>query len=199
MKNLLKEVESITRKYAALHDCLTEKGKRLWAAAESLSYGHGGVILVSQATNIARSTIHRGIKEIQTGNTSIEKGIRKPGGGRKKLSEKQEKLMNTLNGLVEPTSRGDPESPLRWTCKSTRNLEKELQNQGYEIGYRTIAHLLHGLEYSLQSNKKTLEGASHEDSSEIEKKIKNLSIPFGFSIRPVLITVRNWAKITATF
>lgn len=173
MKNLLKEVESITRKYAALHDCLTEKGKRLWAAAESLSYGHGGVILVSQATNIARSTIHRGIKEIQTGNTSIEKGIRKPGGGRKKLSEKQEKLMNTLNGLVEPTSRGDPESPLRWTCKSTRNLEKELQNQGYEIGYRTIAHLLHGLEYSLQSNKKTLEGASHEDRNAQFEYINN--------------------------
>lgn len=77
MKNPLKELESITRKYAALHDCLTEKGKRLWAAAESLSYGHGGVLLVSQATNIARSTIHRGIKEIQKGNTSTEKGITK--------------------------------------------------------------------------------------------------------------------------
>lgn len=163
MKNSLKEIESITRKYAALHDCLTEKGKRLWAAAESLSYGHGGVLLVSQATNIARSTIHRGIKEIQKGNTSTEKGVRKSGGGRKKLSEKQEKLMSSLDGLVEPTSRGDPETPLRWTCKSTRNLEKELQNQGYEVGYRTIAHLLHELEYSLQSNKKTLEGASHVD------------------------------------
>jgi len=76
MKNSLKELESIKRKYAALHDCLTEKGKRLWAAAESLSYGHGGILLVSQATNIARSTIHRGIKEIQKENASTEKGIR---------------------------------------------------------------------------------------------------------------------------
>ena len=163
MKNSLKELESITRKYAALHDCLTEKGKRLWAAAESLSYGHGGILLVNRATNIARSTIHRGIKEIQKGNTSREKAIRKSGGGRKKLSERQEKLMSSLDELVEPTSRGDPETPLRWTCKSTRNLEKELQSQGYEVGYRTIGHLLHELEYSLQSNKKTLEGASHVD------------------------------------
>ena len=151
------------RKYAALNDCLTEKGKRLWAAAESLSYGHGGTLLVSQATNIARSTIHRGIKEIQKGNTSSEKKIRRTGGGRKKSSEKQTKLIGALDALVEPTSRGDPESPLRWTCKSTRNLAKELTAQGYAVGYRTTASLLHELEYSLQSNKKTPEGASHVD------------------------------------
>ncbi len=163
MENFLKELESIARKYAALTDCLTEKGKRLWAAAESLSYGRGGILLVSKATSIARSTIHRGIKEIQKGSTLTEKGIRKTGGGRKKISEKQEKLVKSLDELVEPTSRGDPESALRWTCKSTRNLEEELKHQGYQVGYRTIAHLLHELEYSLQSNRKTLEGASHID------------------------------------
>lgn len=170
MKYSLKELEAVTRKYAALQDCLTEKGKRLWAAAESLSYGHGGVCLVSQATKIARTTIHRGIEEIQKGTTSTEKRIRKPGGGRKKICEKQEKLVSALDGLVEPTSRGDPETPLRWTCKSTRNLEKELQNQGYEVGYRTIAHLLHGLEYSLQSNKKTL--------ARVYKLFKKTSVSF---------------------
>jgi hypothetical protein len=163
MKYSLKEQEAVARKYQALTDCLTEKGKRLWAAAESLSYGHGGVFLVSQATHLARSTIHRGVKEIQNESTSKRKGIRRPGGGRKKASIKQEELINALDTLVEPTSRGDPESPLRWTCKSTRNLANELTRQGYKVGYRTTASLLHELEYSLQSNKKTLEGASHAD------------------------------------
>ena len=163
MKNTPKEREVVTRKYEALNDCLTEKGKRLWAAAEALSYGHGGVSLVSQATHLARSTIHRGIKEIQRKKTLQKKGIRKSGGGRKKASQKQDKLLDALDALVEPTSKGDPESPLRWTSKSTRNLANELKKQGYKIGYRTIANLLHELEYSLQSNKKTLEGASHAD------------------------------------
>lgn len=162
VKFSFKECEIVARKYQMLSDCLTEKGKRLWAAAESLSYGHGGIFLVSQATKLARSTIHRGIKEIQD-ETSKSKGIRKSGGGRKKSSLKQDRLIKALDALVEPTSRGDPESPLRWTCKSTRNLANELKRQGYEIGYRTTAALLHELEYSLQSNKKTLEGASHED------------------------------------
>lgn len=163
MKYSLKEQEAVARKYQALTDCLTEKGKRLWAAAESLSYGHGGVFLVSQATRLARSTIDRGIKEIQNESTSKRKGIRRPGGGRKKASINQVELINALDVLVEPTSRGDPESPLRWTCKSTRNLANELTRQGYKVGYRTTASLLHELEYSLQSNKKTLEGASHVD------------------------------------
>jgi transposase len=163
MKNTLRKQEIIEHKYQALNDCLTEKGKRLWAAAEALSYGHGGVRLVSQATHLARSTIHRGVKEIQSEAIQKIKGIRKSGGGRKKASAKQEKLISALDALVEPTSRGDPESPLRWICKSTRNLANELKNQGYEIEYRTIANLLHELDYSLQSNKKTLEGASHID------------------------------------
>ena len=158
MKNTLRKQEIIEHKYQALNDCLTEKGKRLWAAAEALSYGHGGVRLVSQATHLARSTIHRGVKEIQSEAIQKIKGIRKSGGGRKKASAKQEKLISALDALVEPTSRGDPESPLRWICKSTRNLANELKNQGYEIEYRTIANLLHELDYSLQSNKKTLEG-----------------------------------------
>jgi transposase len=163
MRNTLREQETIARKYQALSDCLTEKGKRLWAAAESLSYGHGGIRLVGQATHLARSTIHRGIKEIQREHVPKIKGIRKQGGGRKKISTKQETLIASLDALVEPTSRGDPESPLRWICKSTRNLANELKKQGYKIGYRTTANLLHELEYSLQSNKKTLEGSSHVD------------------------------------
>lgn len=163
MKNTLREQEIIKHKFQALNDCLTEKGKRLWAAAESLSYGHGGIRLVSHATHLARSTIHRGVREIQSEVNPKAKGIRKPGGGRKKASAKQEKLIAALDALVEPTSRGDPESPLRWVCKSTRNLTNELKKQGYKISYRTTANLLHELEYSLQSNKKTLEGASHVD------------------------------------
>ncbi len=165
MKNSLKEFESIDWKYAVLTDCLTKKGKRLWVAAESLLYGRGGIILVSKAISIARST---------------EKGIRKTGVG-KKISEKQEKLVKSLDELVESASRGDPESALRWTCKTTRNLEEELKNEGYQVGYRTIAHLLHELEYSLQSNRKTLEGGSH-----IYRNARFESINRGTRIYPLL-------------
>jgi len=155
------EIEAVRYKYEIVKDCLTEKGRRLWAAAEALSYGHGGVVLVSQATRIARTTIHRGIEQIKDPVT--KSGIRKLGGGRKKISATQTELLETLDHLVEPTSRGDPESLLRWSCKSTRNLTKALQMQGYSVSHATVGTLLKGLGYSLQANKKTLEGSSHPE------------------------------------
>ena len=142
---------------------MTEKGRRLWSAAEALSYGHGGVLLVSKATNISRTTIHQGIKEIQNDASPDKRGVRSCGGGRKNLMTLQPDLIEHLNALVEPTSRGDPESPLRWTCKSTRKLASELNLQGYPVSHMTVATLLQELDYSLQANKKTLEGSQHED------------------------------------
>ena len=156
-------VDAVEKKFSAIADCLTEKGRRLWSAAEALSYGHGGVLLVSKATNISRTTIYQGIKEIQRETFSGKQGVRTRGGGRKNLKSTQPDLVENLNALVEPTSRGDPESPLRWTCKSTRKLANELNAKGYHVSHMTVATLLQELDYSLQANKKTLEGSQHED------------------------------------
>jgi hypothetical protein len=154
---------AVKRKFEAVADCLTEKGRRLWTAAEALSYGHGGILLVNKATNISRTTIHQGIKEIQNTTSSKISGIRKSGGGRKKAKDTQPDLIDNLNKLIDPTTRGDPESPLRWTCKSTRNLAKELKRTGNDVSNVTVANLLHELDYSLQVNKKSLEGSQHAD------------------------------------
>jgi hypothetical protein len=156
-------IDVVKQKFIAIADCLTEKGRRLWSASEALSYGHGGILLVSKATNISRTTIHQGIKEIRFGPASAKRGVRSCGGGRKNLKTLQPALVEDLNALVEPTSRGDPESPLRWTCKSTRKLANELNVQGYHVSHMTVATLLQELDYSLQANKKTLEGSQHED------------------------------------
>jgi len=156
-------IDAVEKKFAAIADCLTEKGRRLWSAAEALSYGHGGVLLVSKATNISRTTIYQGIKEIQHDSLLGKQGVRTRGGGRKNLKSIQPDLVKNLNALVEPTSRGDPESPLRWTCKSTRKLANELNAKGYHVSHMTVATLLQELDYSLQANKKTLEGSQHED------------------------------------
>lgn len=155
-------VSDIAIKYEAIVGCLSEKGRRLWAAAEALSYGRGGATLVCRATGLARSTIHRGIEEIQNPPIST-RCIRKPGGGRKKSVELQKDLKNSLENLIESSSKGDPESTLRWTSKSTRKLTKELSSKGYRVCHRTTASLLQELGYSLQANKKTLEGSSHVD------------------------------------
>ena len=159
-------IDIVEKKFASISDCLTEKGRRLWSAAESLSYGHGGVLLVSKATNISRTTIYQGIKEIQADLYSGKQGSRTRGGGRKNIKLIQPNLVEKLNALVEPTSRGDPESPLRWTCKSTRKLANELKAKGCHVSHMTVATLLQELDYSLQANKKTLEGSQHEDRDE---------------------------------
>lgn len=154
--------QNIKRKYEAVSSCLNEKGHRLWAAAEALSYDYGGISLVSRATGLSRTTIHQGIKEIQDSSNTV-KTVRKPGGGRKKYSEKQPDLVKALDALVEPTAKGDPMVPLRWTSKSTRNLANDLKTRGYSVGHVTVSMLLHELDYSLQVNKKTLEKSSHAD------------------------------------
>ena len=156
-------VGGIRKKYQALRRVLDERQRRLWAAAEAQALPHGGVSLVAQATGLSRSTIHAGMRELKSGaGKALEGGrIRRSGGGRKPLTDPQ--LFQALEALVGPTTRGDPESPLRWTCKSTRKLAQELQRQGFRIGDRKVAGLLHQMGYSLQGNAKTLEGSDHPD------------------------------------
>ena len=158
-KNELARVEA---KYLAIEDCLSEKGRRLWAAVEARSYGWGGAKLVAEATGISSSTIYRGVQELNSPQAKI-RGIRKKGAGRKPHKITQSGLLDTLDSLVDPYSKGDPESPLRWTSKSTRKLAKSLRAEGYQISHTTVGILLHDLGYTLQANKKTLEPANHPD------------------------------------
>lgn len=163
MRNKDIECLAIEKKYNAVSYCLNERGRRLWAAAEAESYGRGGIALVSKATGLSNATIQKGLKELRDPTPHTEHRLRKKGGGRKKITEKNKEILSVLDSLVDPTARGDPESHLKWTSKSVRNLSKELSNKGFQVSFRTTARLLKELDYSLQSNKKTKEGYSHED------------------------------------
>ena len=146
-----------------------DERRRLWAAAEAKALGWGGVTLVAGATGLSRKTIHAGIRELEglattppTEDAALGR-IRQQGGGRKGVTEQDGALLHDLEALVAPLTRGDPQSPLRWTCKSTAQLARELGRQGHRVGPRTVARLLHQLRYSLQANRKAKEGASHPD------------------------------------
>ena len=154
---------TLRRKYASLEPVLTERARRLWAATEALALGRGGIALVERATGVSRSTIGRGIRELETGEILEAGRTRRPGGGRKRATEKDGKLWVDLDALVEPTTSGDPTSPLRWTSKSVRHLAEELQAMGHEVSHRLVADLLHECGYSLQANRKTREGSQHVD------------------------------------
>jgi transposase len=137
--------------------------RRLFAAAEASAIGRGGIAKVSRATGISRPTIAAGLEELADPSLADTKRVRKAGGGRKRTIDKDPTLIQDLEGLIEPTSRGDPESPLRWTSKSVRKLAKELNHMGHRVSHRLVADLLHELDYSLQANRKTKEGDSHPD------------------------------------
>jgi transposase len=144
---------------------MSEKLRRLWAGAEAQTLGRGGIAAVSQATGLSRATIGSGLRELKQGGTRpvTETRVRRKGGGRKALTESDPAVLTDLEELVEPSTRGDPQSALRWTCKSTTRLAEELRRRGHRIGARTVADLLHELDYSLQANRKTREGSSHPD------------------------------------
>jgi len=161
-------VESLRRKFDLLLPLMNERMRRTWAAAEAIEIGWGGVSAVVSATGLSHNTIDLGVRELKDGVSpgalEIPRGrVRRVGGGRKPVTQGDASLMRDLESLVDPLTRGDPQSPLRWTCKSTRKLAEELREQGHCLGYRTVAVLLRRLNYSLQSNRKTREGASHPD------------------------------------
>ncbi len=161
-------LEAVRRKFELLRPLMNERLRRHWAACEAMTLQRGGVTLVAQATGLSRTTIWAGLRELRhpegaTADALPAERARHAGAGRPFLQEVDPTLVNDLETLVEATTRGDPQSPLRWTCKSTRNLAEELNRQGHRVGYRTVAALLHDLDYSLQANRKTQEGASHPD------------------------------------
>ena len=161
-----KVVEWIREKYAAVVSDLDERGRRRWAAAEARSLGRGGVSAVAKATGISDRTVRNGIRELHDPEALSSERQRKPGGGRRSREDTQPGLIPALEALIDPVTRGDPMSPLRWTCKSTRGLERELKSQGFTIGSTKVGELLKSRGYSLQSNRKTLEGSQHPDRNE---------------------------------
>ena len=153
----------VRQRFTALEQVLDEKSRRLLVAAESKAWGRGGISVVSKATGVSRQVIRQGLKELEQAPPHAMGRIRRPGGGRKRAKQKDLSLVADLEKLVEPTTRGDPESCLRWTCKSVRKLAEELEGMGHHVSYPVVAELLHELEYSLQANRKTKEGNDHPD------------------------------------
>jgi Rhodopirellula transposase DDE domain len=156
-------IERIRRKFLLLQPALDERSRRLWAATEAMEFGWGGITAVTIATGLSPTTIAMGLGELRSGNISEGARVRRPGGGRKSVSEHDPALVPALERLVEPTTRGDPESPLRWTIKSTRVLAEELARQEHPVSHATVATLLEQEGFSLQANRKTREGGKHPD------------------------------------
>jgi hypothetical protein len=183
-------IERIRRKFQSLEFVLDERSRRQWAAAEAKELGYGGVSAVARATGFARDTIQLGLRELEHRRLHPEEPtperLRKPGGGRKQLVATDPALVSALEALVEPLTRGDPESPLRWTCKSTRKLAGELSRRGHGIGYRTVAWLLHEAGYSLQANRKTREGNQHPDRNAQFEYINAEAVRFQKRRQPVI-------------
>jgi hypothetical protein len=159
---------AIRLRFEALDPVLDERSRRRFAAAEASAAGRGGIALVARITGIARSTINRGLAELCTAASDdrSSKRVRRPGGGRKKLTTTDATLLSDLQGLVEPTTRGDPQAPLLWTSRSLRNLAEALRAMGHRIGHNVVADLLRQLNYSLQGNRKTREGSDGPDRDE---------------------------------
>jgi hypothetical protein len=150
-------------KHRALAPVLTERSRRLWAATEARALGRGGIALVERATGISRSTIQRGLRELETAAPLLVGRTRHVGGGRKRTTAVDRTVLRDLEALVEPTAPGDPTSPLRWSSKSVRTLAFALQALGHQVSHTVVAELLHTLGYSLQGNAKTREGRQHPD------------------------------------
>jgi len=161
-------VQTIRAKYTSLEPVLDERACRLWAATEARALGRGGITRVAEATGLSRVTIRAGLQELDrpapaADRRAITERLRRPGGGRKPLTDHDPDLLRALETLVDPVTRGDPMSPLRWTCKSAAKLAAGLQARGHAVSERTVNRLLHASGYSLQSNRKTIEGKGHPD------------------------------------
>ena len=157
------DIDAVRRKFEALEPALTERTRRLWAATEATALGYGGIARVARATGVSRSTIVRGIRELESGTFLEREWTRRPGAGRKRTADKAPTLRADLEGLVEPSASGDPQSALRWTSKGIRKLAAELCAMGHPVSHFLVADLLREAGYSLQGNRKAKEGSGHPD------------------------------------
>jgi Rhodopirellula transposase DDE domain len=163
-------IAAVRNKYQALRPVLDEKVRRRWAACEAMAIGWGGITVVAEATGLSRPTIRAGLAEVRGGASDAEEDpaaerqrLRQVGGGRRRVTESDPGLLKALQALLEASTRGEPQSPLLWTSKSTRHLAKALAHQGHQVSHHTVARLLEDLHYSLQANRKTQEGRAHPD------------------------------------
>ena len=176
----------IAAKFQALAPALNERARRVWAATEAKALGHGGIAAVSRATGISVSTIRRGLEELDSGEIAEPGRVRRQGAGRKKALEKDPTLLADLEGLVEPTASGDPQSPLRWTSKSVRKLAGQLGAMGHSVSHQLVAELLCLAGYSLHANRKTRECPSHPDRDAQFRFINDQVRRFQAGRRPVI-------------
>ena len=177
MKRDIELEATLVAKYAAVEPVLDERSRRRWAAAESRAIGYGGDAVVSSATGLARETIRKGRREISRDEAPTDR-IRRPGGGRPRIQQDQPGIEAALEALVDPLTRGDPTSPLRWTCKSRAKLAAALNEQGWRVSSTTVGRLLHRLGYRLQSPRKRQEGATHPDRNGSGDSGRNCPLPF---------------------
>ena len=178
-------VRKVAEKYNNLSKTLNERSRRLWAGNESLSIGYAGIEIVSRATGLSRSTIIKGMKEI-TDKRELKDRIRDLGGGRKKEVDKNPGIREELIRLIEPSTRGDPQSPLLWESKSLRKLSSELKEKGYDVSHVLVEKLLHDMKYNLKSNRKMNEGKSHADRNLQFEHINSRAIEFMKESQPVI-------------
>jgi len=178
--------EDLKQRGELLLPLLDEHKKRIYAGVEATVIGKGGVSIVAKTFGMSRNTVSQGKKEIDSIQTIDSERIRRPGGGRKRIIDKEPDVKTNLEKLIDPVTRGDPESPLRWTCKSTRNLSKELKAQGYSISHKAVAELLHELGYSLQANRKTDEGKEPPDRNAQFEYINALAEEYQLQKQPVI-------------
>ena len=187
MKTDNSQLQTIAQKYISLYDVLNERALRLWCASEARALGFGGKEIVHKATGVSRPTINKGLKELDDPLSLKSAQIRRKGGGRKKLTDKDHLLLSDLDSLIEPATRGDPLNPLRWSSKSTIKLAKELQAQGHSVTQRTVYRLLAAQKYSMKSNRKTNEGAKdNPDRDQQFQFINKKTIEFQANKCPVL-------------
>jgi hypothetical protein len=177
---------AIRGRYALIASSLNERSRRLWAASEAKGAGYGGISLVHRAMGLSRPSIHRGLAELEAGDSPGPGRVRRTGAGPRRSEDRQPGLRAALDALVEPTARGDPESPLRWTCKGVRRLAAALRQQGFTTGRQTVSELLASMGYSLQGNRKTREGGHHPDRNAQFEHIARRTAAFLRTGQPVI-------------
>lgn len=193
-------VKIVREKFLALEPFLNERMKRVWAAAEAKALGRGGKAVISAATRLSRTTIYRGLEEIEQSRLDQPASqLRAKGGGRKRMVDQAPGLLDQLQSLISDSTRGDPESPLLWTCKSTRQLSDALSRYGYKVGRQKVSELLAELGYSLQGNRKTKEGSTHPDRDKQFRYLNRRVRSFQSQCQPVISVDTKKKELVGNF